>query len=72
MSFEEEIYFVGIKNKVLIIFGQILKIFIRYGKVDFYFCYYYLMIYGKIKIDLDYFGSCDNINCVFVYLIWYW
>lgn len=71
MSFEEETYSVGTKNKVPITSGQIPKISTRYGKVDFFFCYYYPTAYGKIKIDLDHFGSCININCAFVYSILY-
>lgn len=45
MSFEEETYSVGTKNKVPIKSGQIPIISTRYGKVDFYFCYYYPTTY---------------------------
>lgn len=54
MSFEEETYTVGTKDDVPTTSGHIPKILARsYGKVYFYFCYYYPTTYGKIKIALD-------------------
>lgn len=68
MSFEEETYTVGTKDNVPTTSGHIPKILARsYGKVYFYFCYYYPTTYGKIKIALDQnlnsLKFCVNTDC---------